>query len=84
MYSALLKSIADMLASLFDWQSMSIKNQATTEVIKDKRSTAKACGYANEALMLSERYATFQKSKPRRRFKSLLKKFRRCLATGKI
>lgn len=83
MYSALLKSIVDMLASLFDWQSVSVKNQATTEVIKDKRSTEKACGIANKALLLAERYATFQKSKPRRRFQSLVKKFRQCLATGK-
>lgn len=83
MYSALLKSIADMLASLFDWQSVSVKNQATTEVIKDKRNTAKACGIADEALMLVERHAAFPKSKPRRRFQSLVKKFRQCLAAGK-
>lgn len=83
MYSALLKSFVDMLASLIDWQSVSIKNQATSEVLRNKHSTEKACYYAAEAIAIAERYAFFQKAKPKRHFKSLVNKFRLCLATGK-
>lgn len=83
MYLALIKPILDMLASFCNWRSVSIENQTASEVIKDKRNTSKACGIAEEAITLAERYAEFQKSRPRRRFQSLVKKFRQCLASGK-
>lgn len=81
--SAMIKAIANMFDSFFNWKSVAIENQTVSEVIKDKNNTLKACGIAEEAITLAERYAVFHKSKHRRHFISKVKKFRQCLASGK-
>ncbi len=77
MYSTLLKSLFDMLASLFDWRSVSIENQAASEVIKDKHRRAIACEYAEKAISIAEQRATFSKKRYRRIFASHVKNFRK-------
>ena len=77
MYSTLLKSLFDMLASLFDWRSVSIENQATSEVIKDKHRQTTACEYAEKAISIAEQRATFSKKRYRRIFASHVKNFRK-------
>ena len=44
-----------MLASLFDWRGVSIENQATSEVIKDKHKQTTACEYAEKAIRIVDK-----------------------------
>lgn len=77
MYSTLLKSFFDMLASLFDWRSESIENQTTSEVLKDKHRQQSVCEYAERAISIAEQRAVFSKKRHKRIFMSYVKKFRK-------
>ena len=41
MFTALVNAFMEMCAKFFSWRTASVENQATTEVIKDKRKTTK-------------------------------------------
>lgn len=77
MYTSVLKSLLDMLASLFDWRSTTISNQAAGEVIKDKHRQAQAIEYAEKAIRIAEQRAVFNKRRYYRIFTSHVKKFRK-------
>lgn len=77
MYSALLKSIADMFANFFNWRTSANENQLGREVIDDKRDCERACNYAESAIEIAEKSAVFLKKKDKFRFDFFVKKFRR-------
>jgi len=41
MFAALANAFMEMCAKFFAWRTVSVENQATSEVIKDKRKTVK-------------------------------------------
>ncbi len=77
MYSALLKSIADMFANFFNWRTSANENQLEREVIEDKRDCEKAWNYAESAIEVVEKNAVFIKKKDKFRFDFFVKRFRK-------
>lgn len=76
MYSALLKSIADMFANFFNWRTSASDNQLGREVIDDKRDCERACNYAESAIEIAEK-AAFLNKKDKFRFDFFVKRFRK-------
>lgn len=76
MYSALLKSIADMFANFFSWRTSASNNQLGREVIDDKRDCERACNYAESAIEIAEK-AVFLNKKDKFRFDFFVKRFRK-------
>lgn len=65
------------LNSLFSWRKTVSDNQATHEIINDKKDLQRACNYAELALELVQSKAKFDKKRDDKKFQRLLKKFRR-------
>lgn len=66
MFAELASAFMEMCAKFFYWRTSSVENQSTTEVIKDKRKTAKK--FANQedllfdmAVLLQKYLAVFEK-----------------------
>lgn len=76
MYSALLKAVADMFASFFNWRSSANETQLEREVIEDKRDCERACNYAESAIEIAEK-GVFLKKNDKFRFNFFVKKFRK-------
>lgn len=79
MISAMVSAIAEAFRGFFSWREASVDEQATTEVIGDKKGLEAACLYAEEAFKLVEEKAEFVKPRFEKRFKTLANKFRRAL-----
>lgn len=62
LYETAIKAISDMFASFFSWRSVSVENQATSEVIKDKRKTTKK--FENQEDLLFDMAVLLQKYLP--------------------
>ncbi len=77
MFADLLKAFMNMCAGFFSWRTASVENQTASEVIKDKRDLESACESAEQAFDVVARGAVFGKSKYRRRYASLVRRFRR-------
>jgi hypothetical protein len=65
------------LNGLFDWRKTVSANQATHEIIDDKKDLQRACNYAELALELVQSKATFASKRDEKRFQRMIKKFRR-------
>lgn len=77
MFADLVKAFMNVCAGFFSWRTTSIENQTASEVIKDKRDLESACESAEQAFDVVARGAVFAKSKYRRRYVSLVRRFRR-------
>lgn len=62
MLSVLVNSFMELCAKFFTWRTSSIENQATSEVIRDKRETAKK--YASQEDLLLDMAILLQKYLP--------------------
>lgn len=77
MWASLIKPIADMFASLFNWRTSASDNEATHEVISTKKDLKKACYYADLAVEEVQDHAVFPNPKHKRAFEYFAKKFRK-------
>lgn len=77
MWAAIIKPIADMFASLFNWRTSASDNEATHDVISTKKDLEKACYYADLAVEEVQNHALFPNPKYKRAFEYFAKKFRR-------
>lgn len=73
----IIKHLLQTLTSLFSYRETVSANQATAEVINDKKDLQRACNYAELALELVQSKAKFDKKRDDKKFQRLLKKFRR-------
>ena len=62
MFAALASTFMEMCAKFFSWRTASVENQSTTEVIRDKRKTAKK--FANQEDLLFDMAVLLQKYLP--------------------
>ncbi len=62
MFAELASAFMEMCAKFFAWRTVSVENQATTEVIKDKRKTSKK--FANQEDLLLDMAILLQKYLP--------------------
>lgn len=62
MFAGLVNAFMEMCAKFFSWRTVSVENQATTEVIRDKRKTAKK--FANQEDLLFDMAVLLQKYLP--------------------
>ena len=76
MITAMVSAIAEAFRSFFSWREASVDEQATAEVIGDKRDLEAACIYAEAVIKLVEEKAEFIKPRFEKRFKELAEKFR--------
>lgn len=70
-------AIAEMFANFFNWRTVSIENQASSEIIEDKRDIKKACLYAEKAFEMVSLSAKFSSPKMQKRYKRYVKLFRK-------
>ena len=73
---AVVKAVADMVANFFGWRSNAVENQATSEVIGDKRDLEKACNYAESGFEIVEAHAVLPE-KYQKKLEHFIRKFRR-------
>ncbi len=78
MITDVVKAVADMFSNFFGWRTSASDNQATHEVIDDKKDLERACSFAEEAIEIAEEHAVFLKQNYHFKFKFLVKKFRKC------
>lgn len=75
--SGMIKAIADMLGQFCGWRKSAVENQATSEVIDDKKDLEKASRYAENAIEVAEKYKTLFKKIDLKSFTHFVKKFRK-------
>lgn len=74
---AWLSLLLESLNSLFHWRETVSANEATHEIIDDKKDLQRACNYAELAIELVQSKAIFAKKRDKKRFQVIVKKFRR-------
>lgn len=65
------------LANFFTWKTTKQNKQIETDVLNTKIKLKRACMWAQEAIELVEKYATFQDEKMQDKFKRAVKRFRK-------
>lgn len=75
---AMVRAVSDAFSSLFNWRTSSVEKIESKEIISDKRDLERACGYAEEAIMLVNRYAQWDDSaKYVKIYRNKVEKFRK-------
>ena len=69
--------IVQFLTNFISYKETQISNIEKVDVVKNKRSLAKAVDYAEHALLIAERYSLSYTTKDRKRFNYLLKQYRK-------
>ena len=65
------------LDSLFHWRETVSANEATHEIVDDKKDLQRACNYTELMIELVQSKAYFAKERDKKRFQKIVKKFRR-------
>ena len=73
----IISSIVQFLTKFISYKETEISNIEKVDVVKNKRSLAKAVDYAEHALLIAERYSLSYTTKDRKRFNYLLKQYRK-------
>lgn len=77
MYTALITTIGNMFAKLFELKTKQVENQSTTEVIDDKKDYKKATNIAERIITISQKYKTEMTFADRLNFSHLVQKFQK-------
>lgn len=72
---AALKAFFDSLSKMMNVYETKIKNQTTTEVVKDKRALKKASNITEEILEITDKYCETFEKRDIRKYNKLKKKF---------
>ena len=56
MYSALITSLSNLFARLFEWKTTKTQHQSETEIIKDKKDYKKATNIAEKIIDIAQQY----------------------------
>lgn len=70
-------ALLQAIGGFFNWKSSENGVVLEKDIVKNKKSLAKANDYAEHALLIAERYSLSYSSKDRKRFDYLLKQFRK-------
>lgn len=76
-FSESIKAFFEALKAFFGWREALSENKTANEIIEDKKDLEKACVYADRAITLVFKHASFPRSFTKMRFESLVKKFRK-------
>lgn len=74
-----LSNLFKAIEGWFNYQSVSVSNQSTSNVIKDKKKNEKALVYAEQAIEVAENTGAFRPI-DKKRFMYFVKKFRKEIA----
>lgn len=77
MYTQLLSSIGNLLSKLFEFKSVQIINQTTTEIIDEKKDYKKAVNIAEKIINIAQKYKSEMTMADRLRFSKQVKKFQK-------
>lgn len=70
-----IKAFFDSLSKMMNVYETKIKNQTTTEVVKDKRALKKASNITEEILEITDKYCKTFEKRDLRKYEKLKKKF---------
>lgn len=70
-----IKAFFDSISKIMNVYETKIKNQTTTEVVKDKRALKKATDITEEILELTDKYCETFEKRDLRKYEKLKKKF---------
>lgn len=70
-------ALLQAIGGFFNWKSSENGVVLEKDIVKNKKSLAKAVDYAEHALLIAERYNLNFTDKDKKRFNYLLKQFRR-------
>ncbi len=77
MYKTLLTAIGNMLTKLFELKKTQVENQATTEIIDDKKDYKKATNIAEKIIEISQKYKQEMTFADKLNFSHLVQKFQK-------
>lgn len=77
MYTQLLSSISNLLSKLFEFKSVQITNQTTTEIIDEKKDYKKAVNIAEKIINIAQKYKSEMTIADRLRFSKQVEKFQK-------
>lgn len=77
MYTQLLSSIGNLLSKLFEFKSVQITNQTTTEIIDEKKDYKKAVNIAEKIINIAQKYKSEMTIADRLRFSKQVEKFQK-------
>lgn len=72
-----LEALFKLIEGFFNWKSSDNEVVLEKDIVKNKKSLAKAVDYAEHALLIADRYSIGYSKRDRKRFNYLLKQFRR-------
>ena len=75
MFGYMISAIGNMFAKLFEFKTAQVENQATTEIIEDKKDYKKATNIAEKIINLSKKYRSKMTFADRLNFSHLCEKF---------
>ena len=73
--SCMVSAIGNMFAKLFEFKTAQIENQATTDIIEDKKDYKKATNIAEKIINLSKKYKSKMTFADKLNFSHLCEKF---------
>lgn len=77
MYTQLLSSIGNLLSKLFEFKSVQITNQTTTEIIDEKKDYKKAVNIAEKIINIAQKYKSEMTIADRLSFLKQVEKFQK-------
>ncbi len=77
MYTQLLSSISNLISKLFEFKSVQITNQTTTEIIDEKKDYKKAVNIAEKIINIAQKYKSEMTMADRLRFSKQVEKFQK-------
>lgn len=75
--STLVSNISNMFAKLFELKTVQVEQQATTEIIDDKKDYKKATNIAEKIITISQKYKPEMTFADRLNFTHLVQKFQK-------
>ena len=76
MYSALITSLSNLFARLFEWKTTKTQHQSETEIIKDKKDYKKATNIAEKIFEITDNYLDYFSLANKLKYKRLMSKFK--------
>lgn len=77
MYSALITSLSNLFARLFEWKTTKTQHQSETEIIKDKKDYKKATNIAEKIIDIAQQYKADMTFAHRLKFVRLVQTFKK-------